>query len=103
MLDDKTLQTILYLSKLDVSDGEKEYFRTQIGKILDYFNLLNNYDTEGIDPDLGEAVQPGDIRADVPEKGLSPEEIDTFAVQFTDHYFTVPKILDDFLEYKEEE
>jgi aspartyl-tRNA(Asn)/glutamyl-tRNA(Gln) amidotransferase subunit C len=103
MIDNKTLESILYLSRLKVTDEEKEHFRSQIGSILDYFNLLNNYDTEGIDPDIGEAVQVGDLRDDVPERGFSPGEVESFAVQFTDHYFTVPKILDDFLEYREEE
>jgi aspartyl-tRNA(Asn)/glutamyl-tRNA(Gln) amidotransferase subunit C len=103
MIDDKTLESILYLSRLKVSDEEKEHFRSQIGSILDYFNLLNNYNTEGIDPDLGEAVQVGELREDVPEKGFSSGDLNTFVIHFSDHYFTVPKILDDFLEYKGEE
>jgi len=103
MIDDKTLDSILYLSRLSVSEEEKDHFRTQVDDILDYFTLLNSYNTEGINPDLGEGIGVKDLREDTPVNGFTVNDIKTFAIHFTDNYFTVPKILDDFLENKEEE
>jgi len=96
MIDDKTLDSILYLSRLSVSEEEKDHFRTQVDDILDY-------NTEGINPDLGEGIGVKDLREDTPVNGFTVNDIKTFAIHFTDNYFTVPKILDDFLENKEEE
>jgi aspartyl-tRNA(Asn)/glutamyl-tRNA(Gln) amidotransferase subunit C len=103
MIDDKTLASILFLSRLDVSEEEKEHFRKQVGEILDYFDLLKHYDTEGIDPDLGESVTVEQLREDRVKPGFSQKEISSFGIHVSDGYFTVPRIIEDFLEYRQEE
>ena len=112
MIDDKTLDSILFLSRLTVSSEEKELFRSQVGSILEYFDLLQEYNTEEVDPDLGNSAALDDLRPDAPgvqaadvtqAQGFSPDEVSSFAIHFKDGYFSVPKILDDFLEHKEEE
>ena len=103
MIDDRTLDTILTLGRLDVSSAEKEHFRSQVEDILSYFDLLSKYDTSSVDVDLGEEVGLADLRPDEVRPGFTYSDLDTFAVHFEDHFFTVPRIIEDFLEHKEEE
>jgi aspartyl-tRNA(Asn)/glutamyl-tRNA(Gln) amidotransferase subunit C len=103
MIDDTTLASILFLSRLDVSDKEKEHFKKQVGEILDYFNLLQHYNTEGIDPDLGKTVTVEQLREDKVRPGFLPKEITSFSIHFSNGYFTVPRIIEGFLEHREEE
>ena len=102
MIDDKTLESILYLSRLDVGESEKENFRKQVGGILEYFDLLKNYDTSGVDVDLGNAVDEEQLRPDEPGRSYTEEELEKFAIHFVDNYFSTPRILDDFMGNKEE-
>jgi len=102
MIDKNTLNSILYLSRLDVNETDKEHFQNQIGSILNYFDLLKNYDTSNINVDIGKSVNPEDLREDIIGKSFSEDEIEKFAIHFTDGFFSTPRILDDFLENKEE-
>ncbi|MBN1699420.1 MAG: Asp-tRNA(Asn)/Glu-tRNA(Gln) amidotransferase subunit GatC [Spirochaetales bacterium] len=103
MIDDKTLQSILFLSRLDVSDEEKEHFRKQVGDILDYVAQLQDYETEGIDPDLGKAVTVDRLRADKARPGFTHDDVARFGAHFSDGFFVVPRIIEDFLENRDEE
>ncbi|MBN1412540.1 MAG: Asp-tRNA(Asn)/Glu-tRNA(Gln) amidotransferase subunit GatC [Spirochaetales bacterium] len=103
MIDDKTLDEILFLGRLDVSREEKEKFKDQVGKILDYFDLLKQYDTTGVDPDLGEGLKPSVLREDKSKVTFNESDIETFAVDFKRGFFTVPRIVEDFLENRDED
>jgi aspartyl/glutamyl-tRNA(Asn/Gln) amidotransferase C subunit len=102
-MDDKTLDAILRLGRIDVSPEEKAAFKSQVAGILEYFGLLKEFDTGGIDPDLGDQAAPDSLRRDAADPGLSREEIEACAVEFRDGFFTVPGILEDFLENREED
>lgn len=103
MIDDKTLDMVLYLSRLEVSDEQKANFKHQIGDILNYFDLLKNYDTTDVNPDLGTEVEEKKLRLDEKQAGFNRDEINSFAIHFEDGHFQVPRILEDFLENREEE
>ncbi|MBN2738916.1 MAG: Asp-tRNA(Asn)/Glu-tRNA(Gln) amidotransferase subunit GatC [Spirochaetales bacterium] len=103
MIDDKTLEMVLYLSRLEVSDQQKLNFKNQIGDILNYFDLLKNYDTSDVNPDLGTEVSEQDLRPDQIQKGFSDDDVKSFAIHFEEGHFQVPRILEDFLDNREEE
>ncbi len=95
MVDDETMENILYLSRLAVDGGQRREIAGQMEKILDYFTILSRYDTSQVNVDLGEALAGEALRADVARAGLEPREVKSFAVQFLDGYFSVPRILED--------
>lgn len=103
MIDKKTLESILHLSRMDVDEADKESFRSQVGHIVDYFDLLKSYDTSGVDVDLGASVTKDDLREDVVQPSYTEEQLEKFAIHFTEGHFSVPHILEDFLENREDE
>lgn len=95
MVDDETLDKILYLSRLAVEGDERAQLARQMGTIIDYFAILSKYDTSSVAADLGAAVPGEALRADEAREGLRPHEVKSFAVQFLDGYFSVPRILEE--------
>lgn len=93
-IDSKVMDRILYLSRLCATKPEEEALRTQAERILAYFDVINGYDTDGIDPDIGVAVPAAELRDDTVSPGLELRDLKSFAVNFLDGYFGVPKILD---------
>ena len=100
MIDDNTLNSIFYLSRLKVSEKEKEEFRTQTADIIYYFDLLNNHNTEDVDPDLGESITVSELREDEVIKGFNRETFLSFAICVKEGFFSVPKILENSLDNK---
>jgi aspartyl-tRNA(Asn)/glutamyl-tRNA(Gln) amidotransferase subunit C len=102
MIDDKTLQAVLTLCKFSLSAREKEHFKEQIGDILSYVETLNQVDTEGVNPDLGKALESMSLRQDQADPGLSSKQIAGLSTHFEDSFFTVPKIIEEMDEIGEE-
>lgn len=93
MIDDKTVESILYLCRFNISDKQKKQFIKQIDEILVYFNILEQVDTTNIDPDLGETIAVENLRQDVVKPGFTQEDINQFAIHYNNGFFTIPKIL----------
>lgn len=47
---DETMEYVGILAKLELSPEEKEQAKKDMGRMLDYIDMLNNLDTEGIEP-----------------------------------------------------
>jgi len=95
MVDDETLDRILYLSRLTVEGGDRAQLASQMGRIIDYFAILSKYDTSSVAVELGEAAAGESLRADETRECLRPQEVKSFAVNFLDGYFSVPRILEE--------
>ncbi|MBT3275056.1 MAG: Asp-tRNA(Asn)/Glu-tRNA(Gln) amidotransferase subunit GatC, partial [Spirochaetales bacterium] len=76
------------------SQEEKE-LAGQLEDILGYFEILSAIDTSGLDPDLGEALTPEQLREDTADAGVEKALIESFAVEFDEDHFVVPRILGD--------
>jgi aspartyl-tRNA(Asn)/glutamyl-tRNA(Gln) amidotransferase subunit C len=95
MIGDKILHSILELCKFSLSPREKEHFKQQIEDILSYVETLNQVDTEGIDPDLGKALDGMSFRHDKAEAGLTLKQVAALSPHFQDSFFTVPRIIEE--------
>lgn len=95
MIDQKTTEAILYLSRLTATEEEKAKLTGQVGAILDYFEVLKKYPTNPTQVDAAQAVGPEALRADEVQPSLETKAVKSFAVGFLDQYFSVPKILGD--------
>lgn len=95
MISDKDLNSILYMSRLNVSDNEKEKFRKQIDDILSYFDVLTSINTENVEDSIDESIAIEELRADEVQESFSPSILKTFTADFLDGYFSVPRILND--------
>ena len=91
MVDLKTLES---LSKINLLDEEKnkayEFFELWIEK----FDMLENVDTENVEPLVTVSSLVNVMREDKAYKMLSREELLENAPEQNDGYFVVPRILE---------
>ena len=50
IISDETIEYVKILAKLELSEEEKEQAKTDIGRMLDYIDKLNELDTSGVEP-----------------------------------------------------
>ena len=49
-ISDETIEYVGILAKLELSEKEKEEAKADMEKMLDYIDVLNELDTDGIEP-----------------------------------------------------
>lgn len=95
MIDDKVMDNLLELSRLSLGSEELAALRNQLQDIIEYFQVLESYDTEGVDVDMGNAVAADEIREDVRQEGMDRSALEQLSADFKDGFFVVPRILGD--------
>lgn len=93
MIDQKTIEHIAKLSRLNISEKEAQEYSTQLSKALEYFEQIAKIDTTGIVP----LITPTDIepywREDVAESEFSAEEMTANAPDKAGNLFKVPPVV----------
>ena len=89
------VEKVATLARLAITETEKEEFSGQISRILDYMELLGQWDTTGVEPTATVMEQVNVFREDMPRPCLSPEDALANAPDQEGGFFRVPKILDD--------
>ncbi len=89
----KEVEYIAELARLKFSEDELESLTSDMNKILDYMDKLNELDTENVEL----LSHPLDIenvfREDKVSKSISTEEALKNSSSKSDKYFTVPKVI----------
>ena len=49
IISDETIEYVGILAKLELSDDEKEKAKSDMGRMLDYIDMLNQLDTSNVD------------------------------------------------------
>jgi aspartyl-tRNA(Asn)/glutamyl-tRNA(Gln) amidotransferase subunit C len=82
------------LARLKLTDDEVDVFTLQLGKILEYVDVLNEVDTEDVEP-MAHAVELSNVfRADEVRESLDRDEALDNAPKTDGKFFLVPQILD---------
>ena len=94
-IDEDLVRHIGKLSRIELSDQEVRDFRRQLASILEYFDKLQQLNTDGVEP-MPHAVELHNVLADdVPAGGLTHEQALANAPQHGDGFFLVPKVIGD--------
>ena len=94
ILSDETIEYVKILAKLELSEEEKEQAKTDIGRMLDYIDKLNELDTSGVEP-LSHVFQVSNVfREDVVTNQDERERILKNAPARKDDSFKVPKTVE---------
>lgn len=88
------VEHVALLSRLELTERDKEEFTGQLSAILDYVAVLDKADTEGVQPTahvlpLKNIMRPDEVRPSLPRDlalANAPEQ--------EEGYFKVPKILE---------
>ena len=94
LISDETIEYVKILAKLELSEEEKEQAKTDIGRMLDYIDKLNELDTSGVEP-LSHVFQVSNVfREDVVTNQDERERILKNAPARKDDSFKVPKTVE---------
>lgn len=84
---------IAKLSKLKLSEKELEKYPKQLSEILNYMDMLNEFDTEGVEPLINPIENENRLREDKIEKSIVKEEALKNSYERKNDFFSVPKVI----------
>jgi aspartyl-tRNA(Asn)/glutamyl-tRNA(Gln) amidotransferase subunit C len=94
-IDTNTVKYMAYLVRLGITEEEAQKFSGQFSSIVDYFNMLNEVDTENVPPASDITNNTNVLREDVANPSMSREEFLNNAPQSERGYVKVPTVLGD--------
>lgn len=92
-IDDKTLDRIAVLAKIEINEHEREKLKSDMSSILDWVEKLNELDTEDTEPITQMTKEINRLRDDNEVKNLSNIEALENAKIKSDGFFVVPKVI----------
>ena len=92
-ITDETIEYVSILAKLELSEKEKKEAKKDMQRMMDYFDKLNELDTEGIEPMSHIFSMENVFREDIVENGDNREKILANAPERKEGSFKVPKTL----------
>lgn len=94
VITDETIEYVGILAKLELSAEEKEQAKKDMTNMLDYIDMLNELDTEGVEPMSHVFPVNNVFREDVVVNGDDRENIIANAPEEKDGSFMVPRTVD---------
>ena len=82
------------LARLEVTDEEAEKLSKDLSELMQQIYLLNEVDTENVEPTINVASLNNVMRNDEPKELVTQEEVLKNAPDAKDGFFRVPSILE---------
>lgn len=95
MIEDRDVEHVARLARLTLSPADRERLRRQLGAILEYIAKLEALDVTGVEPTSHAVPVVNVLREDEVTPGLGAEEALANAPDRREHFFRVPRILED--------
>lgn len=90
----RDIEYIAHLSRIELSETEKETFVSQLSDIISYIEKLNRLNTESVKP-MSCAINATNVfREDILTSSLSLEEAQLNAPAANGVFFKVPKVIE---------
>ncbi len=93
-IDQTTLRKIAHLSRLEFEVGAEEAMLDSLTEIITWVEMLNEVDTDDVEPLLSMSQEVNQMREDEITPALSRERGLLNAPKKDEHYFRVPKVLE---------
>lgn len=93
-LTNSEVEHIATLSRLELSDAERERAAAELSQIIGYFEALSELDTENVEPTMHALPIENVLRADEVRPGLSREAALQNAPESADGMFQVPRVVE---------
>lgn len=91
IIDDKMLNALADLSRLEISKSDRENISNDLNSILSYFEILNSIDLPKTQPDDAANIQ---LRNDIVVQSYDRKEILQNASSRSEEVFIIPKAID---------
>lgn len=92
-VDDKTVDKIAELAKLEFNNEAKEDIKADLNKMLDFVDKLNELDTENVEPLIYMLDEIPVLREDKVKGHVNQKEALKNAPHKDTDYFKVPKVI----------
>lgn len=92
-LDAKTLETLAWLSRLDIPADEEAALSSSIAEMLTFFRQLSALDTEGVPPTAHIAPLENVLREDEPFSERLDRDLLLSGTESEDGLITLPKVI----------
>lgn len=92
-IDEKTLENLLYLSRLSPESTDLQTLKSQVDDIVGYFEILSKFDDSQNPYDAYPSTKVEKLREDQVVEGLDIPDVKKVSENFMDGYFQVPKVL----------
>ena len=83
------LEHIAKLARIELTDAEKDTFLPQLGSVIEYFDILNQVNTDNIEPTYQVNGLSNVLRTDEVKESQSVELATSTATRVKDNYFVV--------------
>lgn len=93
-LSTEEVEHIALLSRLELSDAERERAQNELSQILGYFEALSKLDTHGVEPTMHALPICNVLRKDEVRPGLSRDEALQNAPESAGGMFQVPRVVE---------
>jgi aspartyl-tRNA(Asn)/glutamyl-tRNA(Gln) amidotransferase subunit C len=93
-LTKEEVEHIAKLARLELTDEQKELYRSQLSNILDYIAKLNELDTKDVPPTFGGGLDQMPLRVDEVHPSLSTDALLKNAPQSEDDQFKIPPVFE---------
>ncbi|MFQ5510434.1 MAG: Asp-tRNA(Asn)/Glu-tRNA(Gln) amidotransferase subunit GatC [Candidatus Krumholzibacteriia bacterium] len=94
-IDEKILRHLEVLSRIDLTDDERERLAAQLDRIVGYVEQLQAIDTKDVAPTSAVVhSERGALRKDEPGESLDRDAILGQAPDATNGFFRVPKVIE---------
>lgn len=93
LLKKEEIEHIGWLARTELREAEKELFEKQLSSILDYFAVLDELDTEDVEPTYHVIGIKDVVREDEPKAALSQSEALRNAPKKEKGYIKSPRML----------
>jgi aspartyl-tRNA(Asn)/glutamyl-tRNA(Gln) amidotransferase subunit C len=94
-LNEKDVEYVANLARLDLSPEEKALFTRQLAHILEYIHKLNELETDEVPPTSHVLSLNNVFREDVVSPSTPPGEMLTSAPEQESGHYKVPKIIEE--------
>lgn len=94
LLDEAAVRHVARLARLKITDDEAALFASQLSKVLEYVEQLNELDTQNVPPTAHALAVSNVFRDDVIRHSWTPDQALHNAPDGHDGFFRVPKVLD---------
>lgn len=93
-VDSATVRKIAHLARIAVSDEQAKQLEGELSAILDWVEMLNEVDVEGVEPMTSVLPMALKRRKDEVTDGGYPEKITGNSAESEDNFFVVPKVVE---------
>lgn len=84
---------IARLAHLDLKEEERKKLTDSMDNILHFVETIARLDVENQEPIIRSISAPLSVREDIPQAGLTAEEIKQNTLEFDNNYIIVPQVI----------